>query len=309
MAVEDSIIKTLSYRDIFDYPLTEEELINFLVEQSARPVEVGRTLARLVAEGKVGEKDGFYFLRGRGELPEIRDKREEISEVKYARAYRLAGFLRFSPWVRAVFITGALAVGNTRPEDDLDFLVITRKGRVWLVRFLAFVFFTLLGVRRKPEMKEAPDRVCLNMFLSETALRIPEGERNLFTAHEVALARPLWARDYLHRRFLGENPWVRRYLPNLEIPEVGDRKPEVKDRRSLLAVPRSLVTSFWTFLDHLLHKLQLGYMRKRRTREIVERDRILFHPVDLSREVLGAYKVRLYSVTHAHPASQDRERP
>jgi hypothetical protein len=132
------------------------------------------------------------------------------------------------------------------------------------------------------------------MFLSEAALSMPENEQNLFTAHEVSLARPLWAKECLHQRFLEENPWVKNHLPNVEIPETKYKKLPTTGYRLLTSY-------FWTFIDFTVHQLQLYYMRKRKTREIVERDRILFHPIDLPRKVLSAYRVKLYSAHHADP--------
>lgn len=296
-----AILKTLCYSDLFDYPLMEEEIIHFLIEQPAGPKEVSRALAQLVAEKKVEDQAGLFFLPGRKEIVGIRLRREEISAKKFARALSLAKLLRFLPWVRAVFLTGALATGNADPQDDLDFLIVTKENRVWITRLLATLLFDLLGVRRRGKEKFA-DKVCLNMFLSESAIVVPKNEQNLFSAHEVALARPLWTKDLLHKRFLGENSWVRKYLTNVEVPEARVKAPA--ERKNLLYIFYFLLSnSFWTFTDLFAQKLQLIYMRGRRTREIVERQRILFHPVDLSKEILPAYRIRLYRVLHVGKTS------
>ena len=293
--LEEAIFRTLCYHDLFDYPLTEEEVGEFLIEEVAHPQEIERALAQLVAEGKIGKTEGLFHLRGRQALSRLRRKREEISERKYARALRFANILRVFPWVRAVFLTGALAAGNADKDDDLDFLVVTRKNRVWLTRFITYTLFTLLGVRRARGVEEAPDRICPNMFLADTALAVPDENQNLFSAHEVALARPLWAKDYLHTRFLGENPWVKKFLPNLPFPEA--KIPA----RTELSLVRKVVGFILTVKDFFLYHAQLIYLSRHRTRETVERNRILFHPVDLSREVLASYRVKLYSELHRNP--------
>jgi predicted nucleotidyltransferase len=294
--LEEAILKTLCYRDLFDYPLTEGEIAEFLVEESAHSSEVGRVLAQLVAEGKIGQSQGFYYLSGREKIAAVRRQRELISERKYARARKLAQILRRFPWVRAVFITGALAAGNAEKEADLDFLVVTRRNRVWLARLGVYLLFSVLGWKRPRGVEEAPDRVCLNMFLAEDELAVPDEEQNLFTAHEVALARPLWARDFLHQRFLGENPWVKNFLPNLDLPEV-----KIPASKSFGRPVATVIRRLLDFLDWLSHQFQLLYMRGRRTREVVERNRILFHPINLSREILAAYRVKLYAQLHRNP--------
>ena len=299
--IEEAILKTLCYRDLFDYPLTGGETAEFLIEEDAPPSQVERVLAQLVAEGKVGQSQGFYYLSGREKIAAVRRQRELISERKYVRALKLAQILRRFPWVRAVFITGALAAGNAEKEADLDFMVVTRRNRVWLARLGVYLLFSVLGWKRPREVEEAPDQVCLNMFLAEDELAVPDEEQNLFTAHEVALARPLWARDFLHHRFLGENSWVKNFLPNLELPKVKIPASKSSGRPVVAVLRRSL-----DFLDWVSHRFQLLYMRGRRTREVVERNRILFHPIDLSREILAAYRVKLYAQLHRNPDYHDQ---
>src|SRR3990172_4699927 len=126
-SLEESIIKTLCYRDLFDYPLSSGEVSVFLVEDNTRPAQVDRVLAQLTAEGKIGQAQGFYFLPGREKIAAVRRQRELISERKYARALKLSQILRRFPWVQAVFITRALAAGNAEKEADLDFLVVPRR--------------------------------------------------------------------------------------------------------------------------------------------------------------------------------------
>lgn len=294
-AITEAILKTLCYRDIFDFPLTASEVYAYLVEVRTNEAAVKMTLEQMAEDGIIGSQDGFYFLAGRGGLSRRRVERTAISEQKYERAFGLAKLLKKVPFVRAVFITGALAAGNADEGDDLDFLVITAPSRVWLVRLLSYVLFAVKGVKRSRNVQTAPNKVCLNMFLAEDALELPDGERNLFTAHEICLARPLWARDQLHLRFLGENAWVKEHLPNIEIPKIRKRESEEAEKSNRL----------FDWLDERAYRVQVWYMRPRITREIVERDRIMFHPVDLPRKILSAHKVKFYSVLHAPKSDEE----
>ncbi|MEX1061901.1 MAG: hypothetical protein WEC39_02230 [Patescibacteria group bacterium] len=288
-SIEEAILKTLCYRDIFDYPLTASEVHRFLVEEKDNEITTKKYLEELQARGLVGEKDGFYFIAGRPELARRRVIRQGLSAQKYERAYELSQLLKKIPWVKAVFATGALAAGNAGEEDDIDFMVVTEPQRVWLVRAWAYLVFMLRGLKRRRGKQDDPDKVCLNMFLAETAITFPKSERNLFTAHEICLARPLWAKDQLQARFFAENSWVGKFFPNYKLPQVDKR--EVKTGNKVL-----------TKIDEWARQLQLWYMQARRTRETVERERIMFHPVDLSRKILGDFKIRFYRVTHQNQA-------
>jgi hypothetical protein len=107
------------------------------------------------------------------------------------------------PFVRMVAVTGALAVNNLAGRLDLDYLVITQPGRLWLCRALTILLVhwaRLKGVT-----------ICPNYFLAENSLSI--SERNLYTAHELAQMVPISGLDvYWKMREL--NSWTRAFLPN-----------------------------------------------------------------------------------------------
>lgn len=279
--LEQAIIKTLVYRDLFDYPLAAEEIYRFLIGLKSSPKAVEEALQKMVVEGKVQKHGDYYFLPGREEIVARRQVRGVISKEKFKKAARYAKLLRLIPWVKAVFATGALAVGNADEKSDLDFLIFTSPRRLWMTRGLAFLIFSLLGVKRSSREKQTTDKVCPNMFLSLTALATPDGERNLYTAHEVVQARPIWERGRVHQRFLAENSWVGRFFPNFELPSQSDE----------CQLEGGLVIGDW--LEALAYKVQLKYMEKKRTREVVTPDRILFHPIDRAAEILPKFEERL----------------
>jgi len=285
--IEKAIIKTLVYRDLFDYPLSPKEIHRFLIQQDSSRETVEKTLRGMVTEGKIEKKGMYYFLSGREKIVQFRQKREAISQRKFREAFHYANLLRFIPWVKAVFATGALAVGNAGEESDLDLLIIAAPRRLWLTRFLVFFVFSLLGVMRKPQSVQVKDKICTNIFLSESALATPSDEQNLYAAHEVVQARPIWEKDTLQRRFLAENRWVKRFLPNFGLPS----KPDKSRFRG------GFPPLDWVEL--LVYKLQLKYMEKRRTREVVTPKRILFHPIDRAAEILPRFERNLDKVLQA----------
>ena len=54
-----------------------------------------------------------------------------------------------------------------------------------------------------------------------------------------------------------------------------------------------MVSKIFSQLEALAQKLQLKYMAKRRTTEVVEPGRIRFHPQDCRKWILKEYKERL----------------
>lgn len=207
-----AVLCTLAYADIFDYPLKEKEIWRFLIStKKESPVSVKKTLLKLP---QVSQKEDYFFLRARKDLVALRRKRARLGKKKLKIASKMASWLKLVPFIKLVALTGALAMENSQKDDDIDFLIITSKNRLWLTRLLTVLLIELVGSRRRPGDKKFEDKVCLNMFLAESHLALPKKERDLFSAHEVCQMKLLWEKDNTYQKFLKANQWVRRYLPN-----------------------------------------------------------------------------------------------
>ena len=210
--LQKAILRTLAYADVFDYPLTFEELHRFLIGSKVSPKRLKIFVNRQSLI--IGHRDGFYFLPGREKIVSLRQKREQWSQEKMKIAGRAAGWLKLIPWIKMVAVTGALAMNNSGQDDDVDFLIVVARGRLWLTRFLTVLLIELVTRRRRPGDREIKNKICLNMFLDEAHLKIPKKEQNLFTAHEVCQLKPIWQRDGVYQQFVKENQWLKRFLPN-----------------------------------------------------------------------------------------------
>jgi hypothetical protein len=105
--------------------------------------------------------------------------------------------------VRMIAVTGSLAVDNAEAGDDVDYLIVTAPGRLWLTRTLVMAvvrFAALRGVT-----------LCPNYIISETALGLPE--RDVYTARELVQMAPVAGLD-TYDRMLAANDWYAAFLPN-----------------------------------------------------------------------------------------------
>ena len=272
---------TLSYADIFDYPLTEDEIWQYLVEKSSQS-QVSKSLKSLLIKGKVFKSLNFFFLLGREKIAKEREKRKRLAFQKIERAKFAARVLAIIPSVRLVGLTGALAMSNSKKEDDIDLLIVTSCDFLWTTRFLATALLTILGLKRGRTAKKVADKICLNMFVDETNLAF--GDKNLFIAHEISQLKPLFERGGTYRKFLSCNKWVQEFLPNYPLPKT-TVKPKLLQKPIFLAV----------FVEKLLKKVQLTYMYPHITTEKISDKILKFHPQDIGVEVLSKYKKRVKS--------------
>jgi hypothetical protein len=200
-ALERAIVQAVAYADVFDYPLTADEIHRYLVGVSASRGDVrgilhNRRPAELARSGR------YFGLVGREAAVETRRARAANAAEYWRRAVSYGHAMSRLPFVRMVAVTGGLAMDNMA-DGDIDYLVITEPGRLWLCRAL------VVGLVRLAALKGT--ELCPNYFLSERALVLDE--RNLFTAHEVTQMVPLSGIEtYQHMRDL--NQWTATFLPN-----------------------------------------------------------------------------------------------
>ena len=216
--MEKAILRALAYADVFDYPLSAPEVLKWLIGQQAtgdRQKEVEKTLKeKSFLVSRVSCRHGLYCLSGKEKIVKIREQRKTWSASKIKLAEKVAGILRLIPWVKLIGVTGALAMNNSKEDDDIDLLIVTSKNRLWLTRLFSVFLVELTGKRRRPGDKKVKDKICLNMLLDESHLAIPEKERDLFSAHEVCQMKLLWEKERTYQQFLKANQWSQKFLPN-----------------------------------------------------------------------------------------------
>jgi len=293
--MERIILKSLVYADIFDYPLNEKEVTERLIVNEGTdlarkgkgnprivPTNINKNLNDLVEEGVVEKLGEYFFLPGRKEIVKLRQEREKFSQEKMEIVDRAAKFIKLIPTVKFVGVTGSVAAGNAEKDDDIDFFIISASGWLWTTRLLVTLFLDLTGKRRRPEDKEAKDKICLNLFIDEAKLDV--FDHNLFTAYELFQLKPLVDKENTYQNFLNANSWFKDYLPN--VPKLS-QKP--KQYNNYMRSHKIVVK----FLDGFLRRIQLWWMRNRQTTEITERYLIAFHPEDISQQVMIKYKRQL----------------
>lgn len=202
--LETAILQTVAYVDGFDYPLTAAEVHRYLIGISATREQVEAILGNgHLIPHQLSCHDSHFMLPGRETIVATRRQREEIARQMWPQAITYGRLIAHLPFVRMVSVTGSLAVNNAVEGSDIDYLVVTANGRLWLTR--AFVIFIV----RLAAQRGIP--LCPNYFLSQRALHI--AEQNLYTAHELVQMVPLSGLDIYHH-LQRVNEWTGHYLPN-----------------------------------------------------------------------------------------------
>ncbi|MBI4249769.1 MAG: hypothetical protein HY611_09730 [Elusimicrobia bacterium] len=211
--LEGAILRALAYADVFDYPLSLEEIHRYLDGSQASKEETLSILSSHRMRREVGRLRGLYALAGRENLAGTRLRRAQFCARLWPRALRYGRCIGRLPFVRLVAVTGGLAMNNVDPDGDvdIDYFIVTAPRRLWLCR-LAVLALTKAASR-------FGFRLCANYFLSEQAMRVPE--RNLYTAREICQMVPVAGME-TYRELRRLNDWTSDFLPNAgQEPDTG----------------------------------------------------------------------------------------
>lgn len=235
--LEEAILKTLAYSDIFNYPLRVSEIfrfmigyklshetkLSFLFQQHNLPITQHQgyfSLRRGKEETTL--KGTFGSLRGSSQTLKLKVDQRKLHQQQAQKLIEKARnftrkYLAQIPTLKLLAVTGSVAALNANKHADIDLLAITQENSHWLTR--AAILLLLEKKRERVNLGRPPTynagRFCLNIVLDESKLKQQE---NLYVANEIARMKPILNRDNTYERFLEENHWVERYLPNWTPP-------------------------------------------------------------------------------------------
>lgn len=201
-----SVLKTLAYFDMFDYPLTEQELGRFLYKDSDPPASQHSWEARRAG--------GFFFLPGREEIVEKRKMGQKLFAEKIKIAQKAMRKILWVPFVRAVFVCNTSTGVGTKEGSDIDVFIIVRHGRLWLARILVTLTLGLFRLRRtKTKIK---NKICLSFYVTDNNLNLSKIaiENDIYLMYWLALLIPIYDPDNLGKSLWRANVWAEKYLPS-----------------------------------------------------------------------------------------------
>ena len=301
ISLSQSILATLAYSDIFDYPLTEEEIYRWLVETTdweingnqnnskatkVSPTDLKNNLSLLIKNKQIESLGDYYFLSARKHIIQVRLSHLKPSQEKHAIAQKAGKILAKIGWIQMVGITGSLAMNNCQKNDDVDLLIVTQNNRLWLVRPLATLLLLLSGLKvRRFGEERVKNKLCLNIFMEEGNLLVDK--HNLFTAHEIAQIVPIYQNGNSYSKLINSNQWVNRFLVNHTLPTK-------LNETSLPGV--SYINILIYYLNRLFHLMQQKYMQKKQTKEVVHLHHASFHPNILDNTIKNSFLTRLSTI-------------
>jgi hypothetical protein len=246
--LSSSIEQTITFYDLFDYPLTANEIFNNLF-QPTQDYSYFELIKTLEMNNTLEFDQGFYFLPGRFEIVAKRKKRYLITEQKIKNNLKYIKLLSRIKAIKTIFICNTVAYHNAQEDSDLDLFIITRKNRIWSTRLLTTLLMKIFN--KRPTKTDQKDKICLSFFITEDNLSLENIaiKNDVYLYYWISQLLPIYDPENLHKEFWQGNNWLKKYLPNADL-KITNTRWQVKD--ALLKFP--------TLPEYLARKIQLKKM-------------------------------------------------
>ncbi|OIO52089.1 MAG: hypothetical protein CO003_00335 [Candidatus Portnoybacteria bacterium CG_4_8_14_3_um_filter_44_15] len=303
-SLEKSILATVAYYDVLDRPLTGWEVFKYLILKN-RELAIGlKEVLTLLGNSDeldkfIGQNNGFYFLKNRGNIIAERIERQKISAQKWKKSKLAVKLLQMVPFIRLVILSGSLAMDNAKKNSDIDLLIVAKSGRIWTCRALVSLLVHLLGKRRHGALTK--DRLCLNHYLTDKSLKIPF--QSLYNAQTYAHLTPvLEIENGLYRQFQKQNNWLNDYLLFYPSENKGYlKKIQLSRLAAFLRKLREFILDgkLGDKLELFLKKIQAERIKKDPLtyraggRVVVDDSQLEFHPDSPEKNILEKYNRKI----------------
>lgn len=289
-------LRAICYSDIFNYPLTPLEVKKFAIYKEEEvekasffsEIEIVKILPKF--SKSVFYTNGYFYLKNRGKNIKLRKNKEKNSRKKINLAKKISKILFIIPTIELIGISGSLAMENANLQEDIDLFFIVKDKSIWVTRFFVTLFLFVLGVKRKRGSVNVKNKICANMFISTNYLNTHGKKKNIFIAHEIVQMQPLFEREKIYKKFITSNFWIKYLLP-FAIEDCIKKSDIIPN--SNLNLFSGFLTNLLILFNPLLKLIQLSYMKKHKTKEIVSDNIIAFHPNDKTKKVLFAFNKKL----------------
>ncbi len=201
-----------------------------------------------------------------------KEQTNEYVDSKIELAKQNVKYLFVGNLVKFIGVSGSVAAGFAKEDDDIDIFVVVKNDTAWIYRAL-LVFKNIFHhkIRTKLDGERVKDKFCLNLICEERDVVF---ENDMFNFHELMYLVPIFNEKYLNYIY-SQNVWLR---------EVCGVKNELMVNRVSVSKKKNIffkVLNFKAFFLQLIFMLLSKHSPEvRRLKTNFKRGRIEFFPED-----------------------------
>src|SRR3989339_357429 len=124
---KNSIIKTLAWFDVFNYPLTINEIQQYTGIIIKSPLDL---------EGLIGMHQNFFHLQNRSSIIQNRLQTNKHAEKLWKKIYQWSWIFKITPFLKMVAVCNTLSFNNPDKESDIDLFIVTERSHLFTARII-----------------------------------------------------------------------------------------------------------------------------------------------------------------------------
>lgn len=227
------------------------------------------------------EKVLFFWGDSFQSIQDIQDcKRKRFLQKKIDIVKKNIPSILFLDWVKFIAITGSVAAGTAKEDDDIDVFIVVKNNRMWLYRAILTMRLGRRSLRRVWG-KPFKDKIDTNFICEERGLWF--NTESIFVLHELLFMIPVYNEKY-YEKILNVN---HKLLENFCIKR---KKEDINEKGNF----------FLRMLDKLAFAIQYIYMlakghkpNYKRLKRNNKKGWIAFFPENFRREKEKEYNRKL----------------
>lgn len=230
---KQAILSTFAFFDMFDFPLSREEVEEYLYKL---PLDEHQINIYLKNSALLSYSEGLYCLKGREENFFKNQERREIAKKLWKKVNRFREVFNLIPFIRLIAIGNNLAYDNPTKKSDIDLFIITKPDRMFTARIFITILTHLLGARRyKNKIK---GRFCLSFYITEDNLEMEKLaiEDDIYLAYWIKTLQPVSGDYQSYIDFIDHN---RKLLEQFFKTPINYQKRRYRTNRGLIKIIRT----------------------------------------------------------------------
>jgi len=265
--LKKSVLLALIYHKALDTPLSLIQLDRYLLSKESIKnfslMDLKKALHFWKEKEFVDEQKGLHQISDNSSFWQTYVQQEKNSQRKIRGALRTIKYLSFIPYLRSLFICGSVARKTCKYDSDIDFLILTKKNRVWTVRLLLTVTSILLGRKTRDEFSR-DNKFCLNHYRARGSYLLEKNMQDIYSASEYSHMLNVFSDGNEQNVFFKKNmKWMKKILPQFDFIKPPIYKLSRKTKRALEKVFDKTIGDK---LENILYRMQLLKIKTRSSR-------------------------------------------
>ena len=295
LTVKQAVLSTLAYFDLYEVPMTREELTDYLlfVKPDERAIDL-----YLKDSSYVLTREGFLSFRWNPEFWQEWEEKQNRTRAMFKKVARWRWLFQLCPFVRLVGVCNSVTIGDTCKNSDIDLFVVAEPGRLFTARLALTVLTGLFGVRRHG--RKVRERFCLSFYVTEEALDLSSlvlKPYDIYLAFWAQSLEPVAGDYFVYEDFVALNwPWLSAYF-SAPIR----RKRHFRARRGFMKTAHRLLewlldsdkVERWCRDKQWSRALAKYHALEDKSGTVISDSMLKFHDKDARREVRDEWRARV----------------